>query len=154
MNSLHTIEQLVMCEDDRDQAFLFQNFLKKNYPSIQLTILSDGDQLLPYLQHHKADLIFLDLHMPCKNGFECLEEIKNDPIAREIPVIVYSSSAELNDIQKSFIHHADFYMVKPFKTEYLKTALETILSVNWKQDPPIRQHYFIDNRFIPFTSVA
>ncbi|HEY0749977.1 MAG TPA: response regulator [Chitinophagaceae bacterium] len=154
MKMEYKIKHIVMCEDDMDQAFLFETYLKKAYPGIKLTVINNGDDLLPYLHNNKADLVFLDLHMPCKNGFECLEMIKNDPILKDIPVIMYSSSAHLNDIHKAFVHHADFYMVKPFTTGHLKTALEKILSVNWKQDPPIRNHYFINNRFVPYTSVA
>ena len=79
---------------------------------------------------------------------------QEDASLKELPIIVYSSSAHLSDIQKSFIHRADFYLVKPFKTDHLKTALQTILSVNWKESPPIRQHYFINNRFVPYTATG
>lgn len=154
MKVVNSIKNIILCEDDKDQAFLFESYLKKAYPAIKLTVVNNSDELVPILHLYNADLIFLDLHMPGKNGIECLEMIKNDPLLKEIPVIMYSSSAHLNDIHKAFHHHADFYMVKPFNLDHLRTALETILSVDWKQDPPIRNHYFINNRFVPFTSVA
>ena len=82
-----------------------------------------------------------------------MQEIKKDPSLQHLPVIVYSSSAHMSDIQKSFILKADFYMVKPFSTEHLKTALKMILSINWS-DPPAHPHYFINNRFVPYTATA
>ena len=91
--------------------------------------------------------------MPCKSGYECLREIREDPQLKNLLIIVYSSSAHLSDIQKSFIHRADFYVVKPFSSEHLKTALGTILSVNRKLNP-MRNHYVINNRFVPFTASA
>jgi len=90
--------------------------------------------------------------MPCKNGYECLQEIRNDPTLKDLPVVVYSSSAHLSDIQKSFLNKADFYLVKPFITDHLRTALRMILSVDWKDDPPIKRHYFINNSFVPYTA--
>jgi CheY-like chemotaxis protein len=84
--------------------------------------------------------------MPLKNGYECLQEIRKDFSLKDLPVVC-SSSAHMSDIQKSFLHSADFYLVEPFNSDHLKTALKAILSVNWKEYPFIRNHYFINNRF-------
>lgn len=107
-----------------------------------------------FLHLNQVDLVFLDLRMPCKNGYECLQEIKKDPALKNLPVVVYSSSAHLSDIQKSFLHDADFYLVKPFITEHLKTAIQMILSVDWKDNPPIKRHYFINNSLVPYTATV
>jgi hypothetical protein len=57
----------------------------------------------------------------------------------------------MTDIQKSYIHNADLYMVKPFNSQHLRNALESILKLDWKQD--FRQkYYFINNRFVPYTA--
>jgi CheY-like chemotaxis protein len=92
--------------------------------------------------------------MPCKNGYECLQEIRKDPSLKDLPIVVHSSSAHLSDIQKSFLHNADFYLVKPFITDHLKRAIQMILSVDWKDNPPIKRHYFINNSFVPYTASA
>src|SRR5215212_10393108 len=143
-----------MADDDRDHAVLFERVLRKEFPDVKLSFVDNGEQLIKFLHLYPIDLLFLDINMPCKNGFECLAEIRKDPALRDLPIIVYSSSAHMTDIQKSFIHKADFYMVKPFNTEHLKTALKSILSVNWKEDAPLRQYYFINNRFVPYTATG
>lgn len=153
MEQIYPIQNIVLADDDKDHALVFGKVLKKEYPHINVSYVSDGDHLLSFLHEHKTDLLFLDLNMPCKNGYECLREIRKDPALKDLPIIVYSSSAHLSDIQKSFIHRADFYVVKPFSSEHLKTALQTILSVNWRLNP-MRNHYFINNRFVPFTASA
>jgi len=154
MEQENYIQHILLADDDRDHAALFARIIKKEYPSINLFHVSDGQQLIQFLHLNKTDLLFLDLNMPCKDGYECLQEIRKDPSLKELPIIVYSSSAHLSDIQKSFIHRADFYLVKPFKTDHLKTALKTILSVDWKENPSIKQHYFINNRFVPYTATG
>jgi len=154
MKSVNSIEHILLADDDKDHAMLFERMVRQDYPSIKVSNVNDGDQLLFFLHLNKVDLLFLDLNMPCKNGYECLMEIRKDPLLQELPIIVYSGSANMNDIQKSFMHRADFYVVKPFATDHLKTALKSILSINWKDDHAIKNHYFINNRFVPFTATG
>jgi len=154
MGQVNFIEHILMADDDRDHAVLFERVLRKEFPDVKLSFVDNGEQLIKFLHLYPIDLLFLDINMPCKNGFECLAEIRKDPALRDLPIIVYSSSAHMTDIQKSFIHKADFYMVKPFNTEHLNTALKSILSVNWKEDAPLRQYYFINNRFVPYTATG
>src|SRR5215212_12034141 len=103
------VKHIVIADDDEDHVLLFNQIVKKQYPHIQLSFVSDGEQLIQFLHLYSVDLLFLDLHMPCKNGYECLQEIKKDPALKDLPIIVYSGSAHMTDIQKSFIHKADFY---------------------------------------------
>jgi CheY-like chemotaxis protein len=55
-------------------------------------------------------------------GDDCLQEIRKDRFLKELSVVVYNSSAHLSDSQKSFLNEADFYLVKPFITDHLRTA--------------------------------
>jgi CheY-like chemotaxis protein len=148
------LHHILMADDDKDHAMLFERIVRKAYPSIQVSYVRDGEQLIQFLHLNQVDLLFLDLNMPCKDGFECLQEIRKDPSLKDLPIVVYSSSAHLSDIQKSFVHKADFYLVKPFITDHLKRAIQMILTVDWKGDPPIKRHYFINNSFVPYTTTA
>ena len=154
MEQLNSVEHILLADDDKDHIMLFERLITNNYPSVRVSYVNDGEQLIHFLHLHKVDLLFLDLNMPCKDGYECLQEIRKDRSLRDLPIIVYSSSAHMSDIQKSFVHRADFYLVKPFSTEHLKNALKAILSVNWKEDPFIKNHYFINNRFVPYTATG
>ncbi|HEX6333682.1 MAG TPA: response regulator [Flavisolibacter sp.] len=152
--STKPIHHILLADDDADHAELFRRTVHRLDPDLKVSHVSDGEALFIFLHMNAVDLLFLDLNMPCKNGYECLQEIRRDPHLADLPVIVYSSSSHMTDIQKSFIHRADFYMVKPFNSEHLRTALQSILSENWREAPSIRHHYFINNRFVPFTATA
>lgn len=154
MEQYYPIQHILLADDDKDHAVLFERVVRKEYPHVRISHVGDGEQLIQFLHLNQIDLLFLDINMPCKNGYECLQEIRKDPALKDLPIIVHSSSAHLSDIQKSFVNRADFYLVKPFNTDHLKKALKMILSVNWKDDPPIGQHYFINNRFVPYTASA
>src|SRR6478735_621833 len=117
---------ILLADDDQDHGFLFKSILKEVDASKRISIVYDGEALFEFLSRQTPDLIFLDLNMPCKNGFDCLEEIKSNAQWQQVPVIVYTSSSQLSDIQQSYIHKADFYMVKPFSVKHLQHALESI----------------------------
>lgn len=145
------MNQVVLADDDWDHGILFKIVLKQVDPSKKLTIVRDGEALIKYLSQNQPDLIFLDLNMPCKNGIECLQEIRGNLGMKDLPIVVYSSSSHMTDIQKSYIHNADLYMVKPFNSFHLRNALESILTMEWNQDLR-HKYYFINNRFVPFTA--
>jgi CheY-like chemotaxis protein len=145
-------KHIILADDDSDHAFLFGRILAKTYPGITLTIAKNGAELLELLQTLRPAMVFLDLHMPCKNGIECLTEIRNTPELQHLPIVVYSSSSKMTDIQRSYLHQADLYMVKPFHSEHLENALESVLRMDLKDPNHSRNHYFINNRFVPFTA--
>ena len=148
------MNRVVLADDDPDHGYLFEIVLKQVDPSKHLTIVKDGEALMNFLETNVPDLLFLDLNMPCKNGFECLEEIKQTPRLQHLPIVVYSSSTHMTDIQKSYIHKADLYMVKPFNSIHLRNALESILKMEWIHHQPNQKFYFMNNRFVPFTAQA
>ena len=151
MNALHQ-KHIVLADDDQDHAFLFRRILHNLNPGVKLTIVHNGEALLHMLQTVTPDLVFLDLRMPYKNGMECLQEIRNTPHLNALPIVVYSSSSKMTDIQRSYLHQANLYMVKPFHTDHLQQALESVLQMDFKASPHLHHHYYINNRFVPFTA--
>ncbi|MFL5788153.1 MAG: response regulator [Flavisolibacter sp.] len=146
------INQVVLSDDDKDHGILFGRVLTQVDPTKSLIVIKNGDELISFLNDHTPDLLFLDLNMPCKNGIECLEEIRKNPRLNKLLIVVYSSSSQMTDIQRSYLHNADLYMVKPFSTEHLKTALKSILKMEWRDNYEKQRFYFINNRFVPFTA--
>lgn len=146
------VSRIVLADDDLDHGLLFRHILKKVHPLAEVHIAHDGNELLNLLCSFHPEILFLDLNMPCKNGFECLQEIRKRGEFKELPVVVYSSSTHMSDIQRSYGHEADLYMVKPFNADHLATALESVLTLNWRQAAEFKRHYYINNRFVPFTA--
>ncbi|HEX2607587.1 MAG TPA: response regulator [Flavisolibacter sp.] len=146
-------KHVLLADDDPDHALLFRRVLQQTDGEARLSTVYDGSSLLKFLTADIPDLLFLDLNMPCKNGFECLEAIRNEMHLETLPVVVFSSSSYMTDIQKSYLHKADLYLVKPFNSFHLRNALEAILSMNWKHEIPDQKYYFMNNRFVPFTGV-
>jgi CheY-like chemotaxis protein len=150
-NEAGLFNKVVLADDDPDHALIFRIVLKQLGPSKELLIVHDGKELLELLKDTVPDLLFLDLNMPCKNGYDCLTEIRQDAGLKNLPVVVYSSSTAISDIKRSFEHEADLYMVKAFNSFHLRNAMEAILNDNWwKSDRDGQHYYFMNNRFVPY----
>jgi len=140
---------ILLADDDLDGAYLFRRILHQLAPEARLSIVTDGNELLEFLSFNTVDLLFLDLSMPCKSGFVCLNAIRMDPRCKSLPVIVYSSSTRQSDIRRAYASGASLYVVKPFSSMHLKHALRYILAIDWKTE--VTRMYFINNSFVPVT---
>lgn len=91
----NTTLHILLADDDLDDCFFFEKVLKEIPIATHLTIVSNGERLMEYLSKnskHLPDILFLDLSMPRKTGFECLIEIKEDRNLKNLPVIMFSTS--------------------------------------------------------------
>ncbi len=98
-----------------------------------LHLVVDGMEALDFLYQRgkhvnavRPDLILLDLNLPKKNGMEVLEEIKEDPTLKYIPVVVLTTSSAEQDILESYKLHANSYMVKPVDFEQFVLVIKSI----------------------------
>ncbi len=126
---------IVIAEDDEDDYLLISEAFKKIENIGCIHWAKDGEELLSYLstcegsdkaQDKKPSLIILDFNMPKKDGREALEEIKNHPDCKTIPVIVLTTSQANSDIQQAYQLGANSFIQKPFKYVDFKSTMETL----------------------------
>lgn len=127
---------LVLADDDEDDRDLFRDALNELPFKVQFKSVSGGESLMEYLKDQaevKPDMIFLDLNMPRKNGFECLEEIKASADLRHIPVIIFSTSYDEQVVRKLYETGAQYYMQKPSGFNLLKQNLAYAINLTGKK---------------------
>jgi CheY-like chemotaxis protein len=86
---------ILFADDDVDDRFFFDKALREIPIENMLTMVNDGEQLMDYLSGDLAqlpDVLFLDLSMPRKSGFECLAEIRENEKLKDMPVVMFSTS--------------------------------------------------------------
>jgi CheY-like chemotaxis protein len=115
--------EIILVEDNKDDATLTIMALKKQNLANKLVHLKDGAEALDFMfgtgQYQgnvlgsKPKVILLDLKMPKVSGLEVLEKIKEDERTKTIPVVVLTSSAEDPDIKRCYELGANSYLVKP-----------------------------------------
>jgi CheY-like chemotaxis protein len=121
---------IYLADDDEDDRVLFLDALQDLNLSVGLLQASDGQQLLNalYDAEHLPEVIFLDINMPGKNGFDCLTEIRNaQGDLKKVKVIMFSTSSSPSNIKLSDELGADFYAVKPSTYKGLKDILIQVL---------------------------
>ena len=135
------MRNIFLAEDDADDRMLFEDALKQLPIPTQLTLSSDGLELMSNLETVIPDVIFLDLNMPRKNGFQCLEEIRNTPKLKDIPIVIFSTTANDDAVNKTYQLGANYYICKPHSFELLVKAIETVLTLEMllKPQPPKRK---------------
>lgn len=126
--------EILLVEDNPDDARLTIRTLKKNNLSNHLLHVSDGEEALDFLftttQHKMPKLILLDLKMPKIDGIEVLQKVKSDPQKNHIPVVILTSSKEECDIVESYKLGVNAYVVKPVDFDKFAHAI-TEISFFW-----------------------
>jgi CheY-like chemotaxis protein len=86
---------ILLADDDTDDCNFFGKVLSEIPIITHLEFVRDGEELMKYLSANSEnlpDVLFLDLSMPRKNGFECLSEIKENKKLKDLPVVMFSTS--------------------------------------------------------------
>ena len=84
-------KHILFIDDDEDELKIFTEVLKETGLDYKCTWAKNGQQALSQLLYLQPDIIFLDIHMPGMDGFECLTAIKGMQKVAEIPVVLYST---------------------------------------------------------------
>lgn len=123
---------IVLADDDEADRLLFKEALEELNIITNVHTVNNGLQLMEYLKNKNKTLphlVFLDLNMPRKNGFECLKEIRSNEIFNEILIAIYSTSASEEDIQDTFLQGANVYINKPSDFNTLKKLLHKAVTM-------------------------
>ena len=121
--------EILLVEDNPDDAELAIRALKKHKLANNLMHLKDGEEAVNFLfssQSPIPKLILLDLKMPKIDGIEILKKLKSDPQKKVIPVVVLTSSKEEKDIVESYRLGVNAYIVKPVDFEKFVSAVTEI----------------------------
>lgn len=126
----------MLADDDMDDYIFFKNALTQMPVATNLTLAQDGEQLMYFLTHNQQlpDVLFLDINMPRKNGFECLAEIKQNIDLVHLPVIIMSTSVEPDVVSRLYNDGAKYFIRKPAEfSRFKEIILHTLLLI--KQGP-------------------
>ena len=139
---------ILLADDDKDDRFFFKMALDALTTPTELVAVVDGEKLMDYLSenvHQLPDVLFLDLNMPRKNGFECLSEIKLNADFKQLPVIIFSTSYEQEVVNLLYINGAQYFMRKPAEFSQLKKIIQQTVALITKgnMSQPSRAHFVL-----------
>jgi CheY-like chemotaxis protein len=116
------VRSILIAEDNANDVELTLGALRANRVANDVVVVRDGAQALDYLYCRNAyadrlpenpGLILLDLKMPKVDGLEVLQQVKEDPTLKTIPVVMLTSSREEQDLVRTYDLGVNAYVVKP-----------------------------------------
>jgi two-component system response regulator len=127
---------ILIAEDDADDRFLLNAAFEENGFTDKLHFVENGVELLAYLGNTHLgtescklpNFILLDLNMPKKDGREVLKEIKQNPAYKKIPVIIFSTTNNEQEMRRCYELGANSYITKPNSFENLIKTVAVLRS--------------------------
>jgi len=154
-NILNSNTKILLAEDNEINQLFVKTILKNR--NINLTIASNGKEVLNLIEKETFNLILMDLHMPEIDGYKTTELIRNhkDKIKRKIPIIALTASAIVGEKEKCLKNGMNGYISKPFEPEDLLEVIiknvknnKIITKNNRVKKPNITKYKYIDLTYI------
>lgn len=118
-------KNILYVEDNRD-AITFFNRIVDKMGDYNFKTREDGASAIKLLEEEKGfepEMILLDINLPDMNGFEILQHVRTMDSYKHVPVIMFTSSEDHNDINKSYEFGANAYLIKPNNLVSMKEVL-------------------------------
>ncbi|MFZ0034796.1 MAG: response regulator [Sedimentisphaerales bacterium] len=119
-------DRILVIDDEKDilriVAFTLQNW------GYEVITANNGQEGLNKISAEKPDLILLDAGMPVMNGFQMLEQVRNNPDWQDIPVIMLTAHSDPKTIENALAYGIVDYITKPFDPMELRERIEKALS--------------------------
>jgi CheY-like chemotaxis protein len=140
---------IILTEDNEDDRDFFVSALEDLNLPIELISTNDGVELMTTLRETVTEpppphVIFLDLNLPRKNGYECIREIRETTKLKDIPIVVISTTDSTNEVEKTYNQGANCYIKKPISHIDLKLMIEKALSLKlWDTRQQLTKEQFV-----------
>ena len=145
------LKDIWLADDDIDDQEVFIDAVKQILPLATVSVFLNGEKLMDALNAgKKPDILFLDINMPCKDGLDCLKEIRANRVNEKLPVVIYSSSVQPKHIDESYSLGASLYYKKPSTFQDFIKGLSSLLQMNWNDPYTITSAHYINNQFVPY----
>ena len=140
---------ILIVEDNATDVMLIRRAFAKLNIANALQVVGDGDRAVAYLSGYDeyADrarfplpaLALLDLKLPRRSGLEVLEWLRAQDRLKRLPVVMLTSSRQLQDVNRAYDLGANSYLVKPVEFDDLQAMLGTINTywIDYNESPNI-----------------
>lgn len=130
---------ILIADDVPDNITLLSRYMENE--GYRYITAADGEEALQVTRAEKPDLVLLDVNMPKKDGFSVLKELREDPVIKHIPVIIFTAARlHPHDIQNGLVLGADDYITKPFDRRELFARIRIKLKVKESNDALMRRN--------------
>lgn len=123
---------IVVIEDDAGTRMLVSQVLKKEGYDVKAA--EDGGKGLALIREFRPDIVVSDVQMPVLDGFEVLDQVRNDAALAHTPMILLTSLQDRSHMRQGMTTGADDYLTKPFAPQELREAVSAQLHKRERAD--------------------
>ena len=125
-----TAMKILIVDDETHLRTLIQQSLEElEDEGVELFTASNGEEALETIREEQPNLVFLDVMMPKKNGFDVCNTVKNELGLKHIHIVLLTAKGQEFDRQRGMEVGADLYMTKPFDPDALVAQARTVLGL-------------------------
>ena len=122
--------KILIVDDEPHLRTLIQQSLEElEDDGVELFTATNGEEALVTIQAEEPNLVFLDVMMPRKNGFDVCNTVKNELGLKHIHIILLTAKGQEFDRQRGLEVGADLYMTKPFDPDALVAQARSVLGL-------------------------
>ncbi len=122
---------VLIVDDEQHIRLLIEQTLEElEDDGVQLLTATNGEEALDVVANHHPELVFLDVMMPRKNGYEACRAIKDDPATAGTIVILLTAKGQADDRTQGTAAGADDYLTKPFDPDHLLRRARAALGLD------------------------
>ena len=121
------MSEKILVVDDEPDIRRIVSFLLKNW-GFEVMTAENGIEGLNIIENEKPDLVLLDVSMPKMNGFQTLEQIRNKPEFKNLPIIMLTANSDTDIIDTAVSYGIHDYITKPFEPYELQERIDTVMS--------------------------
>jgi two-component system, OmpR family, alkaline phosphatase synthesis response regulator PhoP len=126
---MNTMKILIVDDEPHLRTLIQQSLEELEFEGVELFTASNGDEALEMIREEQPNLVFLDVMMPKKNGFDVCNAVKNELGMSHIHIILLTAKGQEFDRQRGNEVGADRYMTKPFDPDALVAEARSILGL-------------------------
>jgi CheY-like chemotaxis protein len=135
--------RILIADDNEPNRELLEVYLADIDCEIATAV--DGSDTLEKVESFKPDIILLDIMMPKLSGFEVCQQLKADPVTRQIMVLMVTALGELGDIERAVEAGTDDFLSKPVNKIELVKRVENMLKLRHVSDELQRLRSYISS---------
>ncbi len=122
--------KILIVDDEPHLRMLIRQTLEDlEEEGVELLTATNGEEALETIREEQPNLVFLDVMMPKKNGFDVCHAVKNELGLNHIHIILLTAKGQEFDRQRGQEVGADLYMTKPFDPDALLAKAREVLGI-------------------------
>lgn len=119
----HQTIKIMLVEDNKVNMLLLKTIIKNLFKNVKIFEIPNGQEAFDQFESIGPDIIFMDIQMPLKNGYEATKEIRNLKSGQNVPIIAITAGTEKEEKDKCLSAGMNDYIAKPIRKGIIEDTI-------------------------------